>query len=270
MAPNVYCLFPTPERLQLTTNLLTVWLLSRLKGLGGSMERRYLVAALAVVATFAVTSHGFRALQQVSLGSDDQHFWIMSRVAAAGAMAKARCEADSAQAMAKLRTHLRPRYPEEAQLLAEMNVPIAGLQSTIAQQMARQDAALARCARARAMQEAERAQREAMRMQQQMTRAKREANIAPMSLELNLPADLDQRIQAQIQAQTAAIAARVAANKVKLQIAADKMGESSLQLENLDVPVVEVTDDGGRISTHVHTHVNCNATTKKQAGRQPQ
>jgi hypothetical protein len=31
------------------------------------MERRYLVAALAIIATFAVFSHGFRTLERVSL-----------------------------------------------------------------------------------------------------------------------------------------------------------------------------------------------------------
>jgi hypothetical protein len=248
------------------------------------MERRYLVAVLAVIATFAVTSHGFRALDRVSHGSDDQHLWLMSRLGRVAAEATAKCESSSAaRAMAKVRTHLRPRYPEEAQLLAEMNVPFANLQSTIAGQMARQDAAIAHCARARAMAEAERAQRETVRMQQQvqqqmrqqmqqMTRYTKQANVAPMSFEVNLPADLDQRIQAQTASITAQVMAQV--NDAKLQrLMAEKVRLNSMRISqvavpdvpvpNLEVPVVDVTtDDGGHVITHVHTHVSCNVSHK--------
>jgi len=265
VAFNVYFTASTPERLQLTTNLLTVGLLLRLKGLGGSMERRYLVAALAIIATFAVTSRGFRTLERMSLRHDN-HFWTKARV---GAMAKAECEASStARAMTKLRTRLRPRYPEEAQLLAEMNVPIAAMQSRIAQQMARQDAAISQCARERAMQDAERARRDAMRLQERMTHAAGQANMAPISLQLNLPSDLDQRIQAQ----TAALAARFAANNVKLQVAADRLRESSVRIDGLDLPAIDMTDDGGHVSTHVHvhTHANCKASRTTPDQRQPE
>jgi len=65
------------------------------------MERRYLVAALAIIATFAVFSRGFRTLERVSL-SYGQHV---------GAAAKAKCNADASAAsrfMGKVRTHLRP------------------------------------------------------------------------------------------------------------------------------------------------------------------
>src|ERR1035437_633153 len=89
------------------------------------MERRYLVAALAIIATFAVFSRGFRTLERVSL-SYGQHV---------GADAKAKCNADVSAAsrfMGKVRTHLRPGYPEEAQLLAEMNLPIAMAQAKVA------------------------------------------------------------------------------------------------------------------------------------------
>jgi hypothetical protein len=231
------------------------------------MERRYLVATLAIIATFAATSHGFRALQHMSL-TRHQQFWSMVRSAA---MAKARCEASATtHAMAKLRTHLRPRSPEEAQLLAEINVPLTGAESTIAAQMARQNAEIARCARAQAMQQAARAHREAMRMQQEITRATEQVGVAPTSIELNLPSDLDPRTQAQLQAKLAAMTAQLAANHVKLQIAANKLRDSSMQLETIDIPRVEITGDGGRISTHVHTHVRCNVINDKTGQRQPQ
>jgi hypothetical protein len=210
------------------------------------MERRYLVTTLAIIATFAVTTRGFRALESMP--------WVrVTRVEAT----KAQCPSTTAaRALAKIRTHLRPRYPEEAQLLAEMNVPVAGMESTIAEQMSRQDQEIARCARARAMQEAERARRDAMRLQQQMTQAASQMSFSPMAIS-TLPPDLEARIQMR----TAAMAAKMAANTVKLQIAADKIRQSSMKLEDLEVPVVEVTDDGGgRVSTHVHvrTHVRCN------------
>src|ERR1035438_5650479 len=90
------------------------------------MERRYLVAALAIIATFAVFSRGFRTLEHVSL-SYGQHV---------GATAKSKCDGDVSAAsrfMGKVRTHLRPGYPEEAQLLAEMNLPIAMAQAKVAE-----------------------------------------------------------------------------------------------------------------------------------------
>ena len=78
------------------------------------MERRYLVAALAMILAFAATSHGFRALQQMS--------WV--HVRHSGAMAHSmHAPSCAARALAKIHTHLRPRYPEEAQLLAEMTFP---------------------------------------------------------------------------------------------------------------------------------------------------
>ncbi len=165
------------------------------------MERRYLVSALAMILAFAATSHGFRALQQMS--------WV--HVRHSGAMAHSmHAPSCAARALAKIHTHLRPRYPEEAQLLAEMNVPLANMQATIEQRMAQQNSAIAQGYRERAMQDAEHAYRDAMRMQQGMTRAAGRANLGPMAMEVNLPADLDQRINA-------ALASSMAANNVKLQ-----------------------------------------------------
>lgn len=218
------------------------------------MERRYLVAALAMIVAFAATSHGFRALQQISV----------AHVRHSGAMAHSMHEPScAARALAKIRTHLRPRYPEEAQLLAEMNVPLTGLDTMagqmaqqmtermaeqMTQQIARQNTAIAQCAREQAMRDADRARRNAMRMQQST------ASIGPMALEMNLPSDRDQRINA-------ALGARMRASNVKLQIAADKLRESSVRIDSLDLPVIDVTDDSGG-SSHVHVHVRCNVNNK--------
>lgn len=210
------------------------------------MERRYLVAALAMIVAFALTSHGFRALQQISA----------VQVRHSGAMAHSTHEPScAARALAKIRTHLRPRYPEEAQLLAEMNVPLANIETTIEEQMARQNSAIAQCATAQAMRDADRARRDAARMQQSM------ADLGPMSLEMNLPADLDQRINA-------ALASRMAASNVKLQVLADKLRQSSMRIDNLDIPIVDVTDDSG-VPAHVHVHVRCNVNNRTQR-QQPQ
>ena len=138
------------------------------------MEGRYLVAALAIIATFAVFSRGFRTLERVSL-SYGQH---------AGAELKAKCNADASAAsrfMGKVRTHLRPGYPEEAQLLAEMNLPIAMSEAKVAEQVARQNMAAARGARETALREAERAQREAKRMRDRMAHPNAKASAMPIA-----------------------------------------------------------------------------------------
>src|SRR5580704_12018702 len=125
------------------------------------MERRYLVAALAIIATFAVFSRGFHALQEMSFDHADRNFKTM---------AAAKCWANSAElSIAKVRAHLQHGYPpEQAQLVAEMNLP--GMESSIAEQMSRQDEAISRCAREKAMQQAERAQRDAARIRQDYAR----------------------------------------------------------------------------------------------------
>jgi hypothetical protein len=222
------------------------------------MERRYLVAALALIATFAITSRGFRALEHVSL----------VRAAHAQTMATPQCPSSiAARALAKIHTHLRPRIPEEAALLAEMNVPLANMQSTIAEQMSRQNQAIAQCARERAMRDAERAYRDAMRLQQQMTHS-----VSYISIPSPALTGLSPDVEARLQAKTAAMAAKLAANNIKLQIDASQFGPSAMQMENMEVPVVDVTDDGGHVTTHVHvhTHVNCKTSRTTPDQRQPE
>ncbi len=151
------------------------------------MERRYLVAALTIIATFAVFSHAFRTLEHVSL--------------LYGHHAGAKCNADASAAsrfIGKVRTHLRPGYPEEAQLLAEMNLPIAMAQAKVAEEVARQNIAAAQCARATALREAQRARREAQRAQREAIRirdktAHTKASAMPNAWGANAAADVDQR-----------------------------------------------------------------------------
>ena len=113
---------------------------------------------------------------------------------------KAKCNSEASAAsrfMGKVRSHLRPGYPEEAQLLAEMNLPIAMAQAKVAEEVARQNMAAARCARETALREAQRARREAERAQREATRmrermAHNSANASAMPI-ANAAADADQR-----------------------------------------------------------------------------
>ena len=171
------------------------------------MERRYLVATLAIIATFATFSSGFQSLQQLSQ-QNGQHPSTLSRW------------------IAEVKTHLRPAYPEEEQLLAEMNLPIAAAQAQIAEQAAKQAQAAAQCARETATREAERAQRDAIRMREEMVR---EANIAvPVSIDLRGLDNLDQRMQIK----TAALAERVAARNVRMQMAAARFQAANIKFQD--------------------------------------
>jgi hypothetical protein len=180
------------------------------------MERRYLVAALAIIATFAGLSHGFQSLQQFSLqrgqhgqaavGSQCPLPFIVSRV------------------LARLRGGLHQTDPEEAQLLAEMNLPIAALQAKAAEQAAKQAQIATEIARRSAEREAERVQRDAMRMRQEMAR---QGDIA-VSIEVPEFPGLDHAIQVR----TAAMAQRMAAQSVRMQVAAAKWQAASLRMEN--------------------------------------
>lgn len=134
------------------------------------MERGYLIACLAIVTTFAGLSTGFRSLHNLSA------FRIGH-----GVVAKSRCQADSAaRAAARLQTQLSTQTAEQAQMLAEMNLPLAEMRATLAQQMAQQHEIISQCARARALQDAERARRDVVRMQQNLRHGSETAQIDPL------------------------------------------------------------------------------------------
>jgi hypothetical protein len=222
------------------------------------MERRYLVAALAIVATFAVFSRGLRTLERVSL-SYGQHI---------EANAKAKCNADASAAsrfIGKVRTHLRPGYPEEAQLLAEMDLPIAMVQAKVAEQIVRQNMAAAQCARATALRQAERAQREATRIREKMARSNGNAPAMPISWEVGTAARVDERIRAK----TAALAERLAAQNVRLQMAANQMRVAVVQMS--DSNVADANDADADQETDLNeagSAVRCSATQFRQRSAQ--
>jgi hypothetical protein len=217
------------------------------------MERRYLVAALAIIATFAVFSHGFRTLEHVSLLYGQQ----------AGADLKAKCKSDASSAsrlMGKVRTHLRPSYPEEAQLLAEMNVPIAMAQAKVAEKLAQQNMAAARCAQEAARREAERAMRDAQRAQREAARsheraARTNASTMPIVWTVNT-ADIDR----QVREQTAAIAERIAEQSVSWQVAAEQMQEASEQASDAYAAVADRDSYSDSSSNAAGPKVHCDVT----------
>jgi hypothetical protein len=213
------------------------------------MERRYVVAALAIIAAFSVTSYGFRGLENLSQARHpsarvSSNCGVNSVVVRT--LANVRC-----RVLAKIRTRLHRQSPEEAQLLAEMDLPAIGTEAGRAAQTARQDAAAAQCARAQALREADRARREAMSLQQEVTRSL-QANPGPPSFRINLPADLDQQIQAQM----SRAASQLAAGNVKLQIAADQLRANAGRLRNLELPAIDVKVPP---SSSLRRHVGCGA-----------
>jgi hypothetical protein len=179
------------------------------------MERIYLVASLAIIVTFATLSSAFKSLQQLSQ-QRGQHPSALSRW------------------VAELKTELHPADAEEAQMLAEMNLPLAATQARLAEQAMQQSLAAAQCARETALREAERARRDAERARQDATRMHRqiarEARIAasPVSFDFRGFDGLDRRIQVK----TAAIAQQIAVQNARMQVAAARLQAASMQMQN--------------------------------------
>ena len=163
------------------------------------MERGYLVALLSILAVFTGVTHGLRSFEQ----------WSERHLKRSETIATSQCHASSAaKAIAKLKTQLRPHYAEEAQLLAELNLP-ARVQServvpSIESSM---------CERARAMQEAERARREMLRTQRDALRM--QMRIQP--IQVNLPPDFERQVQ-----ESTAAAMRLAQQQIRAQIQANR------------------------------------------------
>jgi hypothetical protein len=206
------------------------------------MERRYLVAALAIVATFVGVSHGLRSLQCLALKHYAHH----------SAMARLKGDSDFAsRTAAKIRTHLRPGYPEEAQLLAEMNVPIAGLEAQVARQLTERNMAAAQCAQATAMRQAERARQDAMRMRDQMLRAYPNAMPGPISLEVHVPDEVNRRLAMNM----ATMASHLAEQQMRLQINVDKLQATAVRFTDPNVLSVD-SYYADQASTAARAHCN--------------
>ena len=219
------------------------------------MERRYLVAALAIIATFTVFSRGMRTLERASL----------SYGRSLEAQAHAKCDADASAAsrwVSKVRSHLRPGYAEEAQLLAEMNLPIAMVQARMAEQVARQNMEAVQCARERALREAERAQRQAERMRDKMARANANAAALPIAWRADAGRVFSQRMQVKA-AEIAKRVAAQAAQNVHLQMAVENV--VSLKIPDPEVVSVKVVQESDSPDTEdADSSVHCNAATQSR------
>jgi len=135
------------------------------------MERGYLVACLAIITTFAGLSTGFRSLDHTAL----------FRIRQFGVSARSRCPASSAaQAAAQAASQFQIPSAEEAQMLAEMNLPLAEMQAKVAQRMALQETVTTQCARARALQQAQRASQDVIRLRQNLTRIPQISPVDPL------------------------------------------------------------------------------------------
>ena len=214
------------------------------------MERRYLVAAVALVATFVLFSHVLRSARGAAF------FWHLAGSGAVGASCPF-ARASAAGLLGRVESHLRPSHPEEAQLLAEMNLPVppappvppvavpavpSARQIEAIQVMAARQAAVAQCAREHALRAAARARREAERARRQAERAKADAVVEPIVFKMD-SADMEPmsgshnvrvieftpaRVRAQVEAQMAAAKAGLALAKVQLASA----GFGDLTVEN--------------------------------------
>jgi hypothetical protein len=180
------------------------------------MERRYLVATLAIIATFTVFSRGFQSLQEFSTRRQHGQTLIGSQCD--------RMPSIVSHWIAKVESRLHPADPEEAQLMAEMNLPLAALRAQTAEQALKQSQAAAEVA----MRQAERAQHDATRMQEQMARAEKSMAEFPVVIKMSGLDNLDWRMQAK----AAAMAERMAARNVRMQIAAAKLQAVSVQMQD--------------------------------------
>ncbi len=217
------------------------------------MERRYLVATLAVIATFAVFSNGLRTVEPALLSYSQN----------AGANLKAKCNADTSALshfMSKVRTYLSPDYPDEAQLMADMNLPIAMAQAKAAEEVARQNIAAAQCARDTALRQAELGRREADRAQRQASRMRdRMAHNSAIQIKwgANMAADIDR----QLRAQTAAIAKRIAAQSARM--AAEQM-QVSLRISDSAADSDQAESDSNSYSNRSSFRTECSGTQVQQ------
>ena len=141
--------------------------------------------------------------------------------------------------IAKVKSELHPSHPEEAQLLAEMNLPIAAAQAKVAEQAAKQSQAAAETA----MREAERAQRDAARMQRaDGTRREERGGWPSRRLTLSGLDNLDSE-----DAMPEPLRWRNAspARNVRMQIAAARLQAVSVQMQDSGQAVVSMPESGG-------------------------
>jgi hypothetical protein len=187
------------------------------------MDRRYLLATLAIVATFAIVSHELRDGRFVVLAGQR----IASITGRCGTATSA-----PARIVSEVTDRLRPSHPEEAQMLAEMNLPLVRAQAQAAALAVNQQVEASRCARETALREAERARRDAtrarqdaIRMRQNMASAIQENSFHPIVFRMERVDRQNQRLQ----------------QAVKVQFTEDQVAQFS-QAVDLAVAKLDTTD----------------------------
>ncbi len=191
------------------------------------MDRKYLVAALAIVATFAVFSHGLRNGRLVQLACREY-----------GAIA-GHCTGSSltSRVIGQMRSRLRPGHPEEAQMLAELNLPMVTAQAKAVVDVAKQEVQAAKleieaakCARETAVREAERARREARMATREEIKARKSAAmaVAYSSQPIALRIERLGGIEASRQVNPAVIDGQLIASNVSLRLSGDQLARISI------------------------------------------
>lgn len=182
------------------------------------MERRDVIAVVAIIGTFVGLSNGFKALRQFSAGQAPH----------ASALARSWI-APLSHEYADLRAHFAPRCPsqqvphiaeEQAQVMADMQNSLAEMQS----QMAAQQAEMAVRQHEKLEADAQQVRRDAMRLRQQafVMRAS-----LPQQIEVNVP-----------------------------EIDSDALSQSISNLVHTQLAAIRVPVDLQIPSIHVNSHVS--------------
>jgi len=143
--------------------------------------------------------------------------------------------------MSEMRARLRPGQREEAQMLAEMNLPMMRVEAQAAALAARQQLKEAKCARETALREAAAARRDAQRVRQEARQMRHDVvlnvrgnSAQPILLKLDAVPQISERIQINTNGMQQRIVVR------KVQFTAD-------QLQSIDNAVAVATANLDRV-----------------------
>jgi hypothetical protein len=211
------------------------------------MDRRYLIATLALVATFAVCSHEMRGGRLVVLASQRL-----------GAIA-GRCGGVSsapARIVSEMRARVLPTHPEEAQMLAEMNLPMLRIQAKSAAIAASEQA---KCERETALRAAELARRDAQRAREDARRMRTNVGVAvpndlpqPIVLNLKQLPQISERIQIKTNGLQRTVEIR------GLRLTADQLGRINTAVE-VATASINWTDFAPVVTGDASASVRCRA-----------
>lgn len=215
------------------------------------MESRYLVATLALAATFGIFQHEFRT----------GHLAALRDPQGTVACLKSSGSALASRVLCKVESKLRPDHPEEAQMLAEMNLPFAQEQAMDNERVAQEATIMALRAQQDALQVSGRAMQASQHAMQKAAKhqAAKAAAYGPISVRVNLSNDLQRRIdlqnaeiqrrvdlqtadiQRRVALQTADLQRRLAAQTLRINMESAKFARASARAQAYPVVVKTVT-----------------------------